>query len=714
MKTSNQYTSEVPTFDQELYPQQKEALDRIDSFLNSDDSVFILRGYAGTGKTTMIKAVLPIISRKGKYAQLMAPTGRAAKILHQKTQYPATTIHKAIYALDKLTAKRHDESGNLIKTATTQETDISHKDDVVEFWFDISDLDNTTSHNPSQYVFIIDEASMISSQKVEPEIFHFGTDILLEDLLTYAKLGSKSKIIFIGDPAQLPPVGDSESKALNEEFFINKGWATQSYDLTEVVRQSADSLILKNAMTIRTVLEQNARNSLIFSCKENEFERISSTMIPKKFVDLYPEPTMGAAAIVCYSNSMAKGYNDAIRNYYYPGKTSVQCGDILQVVRNCYMHERALFNGDFVRVIGVSDSTETQSARVWTSVGGSRIHQLISLKFRDVVVQSEEGEIYKMKIIDSLLNDTAPRLSVIEHTALYINFRMRHPELRNDHEAMAKALLEDPYYSALNVKYGYAITGHKSQGGDWNTVFVDYSDRVGLNDDALRWMYTATTRAKNILYGVNIPNIHPLEKLKFNPIIKFSKPAKDSLMVADIGGVDTLPNGATNIQKAKYFSIVKALNSMALSVKRVEFLPYKDRYHIEVGNRIIRYDCTYNGAGHYTKYTAIDVSDNDKSILMALQAEGAYIFNFDYEPSTDYLTILYHKVRSICSELGIVITNVVEEIKQYDVVYFLRTSGKFSQIKFYYNKNGFVTYGQPYSDVGEDDELLNELIKKLS
>ena len=210
------------------------------------------------------------------------------------------------------------------------------------------------------------------------------------------------------------------------------------------------------------------------------------------------------------------------------------------------------------------------------------------------------------------------------------------------------------------------------------------------------------------------PNIHPLEKLKFNPIIKFSKPAKDSLMVADIGGVDTLPNGATNIQKAKYFSIVEALNSMALPVKRVEFLPYKDRYHIEVGNRIIRYDCIYNGAGHYTTYTALDMSDNDKSIQMALQSEGAYIFNFDYEPSTDYLAILYHKVRSICSELGIVITNVVEEIKQYDVIYFLRTSGKFSQIKFYYNKKGFVTYGQPYSDVGEDDELLNELIKKLS
>ena len=703
----------------ELYPQQQEALDAIRSFLDSEEQVFILKGYAGTGKTTMIKALLPLLHNMGKYTTLMAPTGRAAKVLMTKTGREASTIHRTIYYVNKLTSVRHDENGELIKMVDYiyKDKEETRKHDVVEFWFGINQ-ERYADYNPQNAVYIVDEASMVSSRKTSNELFHFGSDVLLDDLLEYAELLKGGKIIFIGDPAQLPPVGDNRSAALSEEYFRGKGIGVTSFELTDVVRQAADSVILENAMMLRDLLQTQPRNTLTFKRCDNEVEDVLATTMVAKYIEMYPEPAFGDTAIICYSNKMAKGYNDAIRTYYYPGEKSVQAGDILQVVKNYYrvddasQSRDALYNGDFVRVLDVSSEVETQSAPVWTKPGNKR--EVISLAFRDVTVQTENGEIYKLKIIDSLLNSTNPCLTPNEHTALYINFRMRNPNLPKDKEAQAKMLLEDPYYNALNVKFGYAITGHKSQGGDWDTVFVDYNGRTGLDNDSLRWMYTATTRAKERLYGVNMPNIQPFDKLQFRPITKLNKPAANAQIVGNVGNVDMLTPNATASQKAKCLSVISALGQIGCKVDRVEQLQYKDRYYIRVADVIERYDCTYNGAGYYTAYNALDVSENNNAILGALQSEECYTYQFDYQPSHKVLVDLHAKMRSICDELGVSITNIVEDIKQYNVVYFLKTTGKYSYIKFYFDKNMFVTYGHPYSDIEAEDVLLNEIIAKLS
>lgn len=713
--------SEIQKSKISLYPQQEEALNKIKSFLQGDDSIFILRGYAGTGKTTMIRAILPAISSMGKAATLMVPTGRAANIIQKKSGCEAYTIHRTIYTVDKLTALRHDENGKLIETITasnhkedTTNTGASYADDSMEFWFYIKAY-NTDLYKPNQRVFIVDEASMISSQKSNNEIFHFGTDVLLNDLLTYARLDAGAKIIFVGDPAQLPPVGDNRSEPLNEDYFIKKGWKTQCFDLTEVVRQAADSTILRNAMIIRDVLNSSHRNELSFATKDGEVEETTSIDIVSKYVELSPEPALGNSVIVCYSNSMAKGYNDAIRANYYPHKDSVQVGDILQVVKNCYFDDgSAIFNGEFVRVLAYSESVDVQSAPVWVSVNGDRIRQTISLSFRDVTILSEDGLIRDLKIVDTLLGDASPNLNPVQHTALYINFRMRNPKLPKNQEVAARVLMKDPYYNALNVKYGYAITGHKSQGGDWNTVFVDYSGRTGLNNDSLRWMYTATTRAKSTLYGVNMPHIHPMDKLRFASVIKTNKAANNSMAIADLGSINLLPSGASCFQKAKCLSVMEALKPIGLSIERIELLQYKDRYYIKTNTGIERYDCTYNGTGYYTTFSAVDRSENNSVVLEALRSEACYIYQFSYSPAFDSLHILHAKMRSICDELNIAITNIVEDIRQYNVTYFLKTSGKFSHIKFYFDKNHFITYGQPTSDLGSDDDLLNKIIHKLS
>lgn len=703
----------------QLHPQQQQALDAICDFLNSENEIFILKGYAGTGKTTMIKAMLPKLHNLGKQTTLMAPTGRAARVLMSKTGEKASTIHRTIYSMNRLTSVCHDENGELIKMVdhfyNGQQDNRKH--DVVELWFGLNQ-DRATDYNPQNAVYIVDEASMVSSRKTTNELFHFGSDVLLDDLLEYAELSKGGKVIFIGDPAQLPPVGDNRSAALSEDYFKEKGIGVASFSLTDVVRQTKDSVILENAMMLRNLLQTQPRNTLTFNRSDNEVEDVLATTMVAKYIEMYPEPAFGETAIICYSNKMAKGYNDAIRSYYYPGEKNVRAGDILQVVKNFYrvddalQSRDALYNGDFVRVLDVSPEVETQSAPVWTKPGNKR--EVISLQFRDVTVQTENGDIFTLKIIDSLLNSTNPGLTPNEHIALYINFRMRNPNLPKDKEAQAKMLMEDPYYNALNVKYGYAITGHKSQGGDWDTVFVDYDGRTGLDDDSLRWMYTATTRAKKRLYGVNMPNILPFDKLQFRPITKLNKLATNAQIVGNVGNIDILSPNASAAQKAKCLSVISALKRISCKVDKVEQLQYKDRYHIRVNDVVEKYDCIYNGAGYYTTYNALDASENSNTILEALQSEECYTYQFDYLPSHKVLGDLHAKMRSICDELGVSITNIVEDIKQYNVVYFLKTTGKYSYIKFYFDKNMFVTYGHPYSDIEAGDVLLNEIIKKLS
>ena len=175
-----------------------------------------------------------------------------------------------------------------------------------------------------------------------------------------------------------------------------------------------------------------------------------------------------------------------------------------------------------------------------------------------------------------------------------------------------------------------------------------------------------------------------------------------------------LSSNASNSQKAKCLSVISALSRIGCRVDKIEQLQYKDRYHIRVSDVIERYDCTYNGAGYYTTYNALDASENSKAIIEALQSEECYTYQFDYSPSHKVLVDLHAKMRSICDELGVSITNIVEDIKQYNVVYFLKTTGKYSYIKFYFDKNMFVTYGHPYSDIEAEDVLLNEIIAKLS
>lgn len=700
-----------------LSQQQNEALELIQKFAeNKDKSVFILKGYAGTGKTTLIKELLRVLSNSGKHVSLMAPTGRATKVLREKTEYDACTIHRGIYAFENMRAVRYDEDGNLIITNHTEEgSQRSKGSDDLQFWFGIKQHD--PDDDPSQNIYIIDESSMISSRPAKNEQLHFGTDILLDDLLTYVQPHIGGKIIFVGDPAQLPPVGDNYSAALEPAYFEERELKVSQYELTEVLRQDSGSAILKNAMMIRNVLNcaPNTRNHLCFDRKEEEVVDMTADEVLDSFYNNNPNPMIGDSVILCYTNAAVKDYNDAIRRRYFPANKEIVAGDILQVVRNNINTYLGItyFNGDFVKTLQVSSEVETLSAPVWTDKNGERERVTISIDFRDAVLQMEDGSQTSCKIIDSLLNSREPNLTPLESVALYINFRMRHPHLKLNEEAFKDSLMEDPYFNAVQVKYGYAITGHKSQGGEWKTAYVDYSGRLGLNNDCLRWAYTATTRAANVLYGVNMPSITPMSSLVFNPIVKTGKPQKEAFSFGNVDDLDLLPPSASNSQKQKCIWTKQLLDEKGFFLKAIQPFQYDDKYVIETPSGCVTWDCYYNGAGLYTHFCPnISLVENEV-IRKIFEDESGIRFSFDYIPSSPSLDQLFNKMRSICDDLGITITNVVEHINQYNVCYYLKTSSKFSSIMFYFKGNMAITHALPSSETGPDDDKLKQLIEQF-
>ena len=672
-----------------LTSQQQQVLNSIKEFLNNDVSVFILKGYAGTGKTTMISYIIEEVEKHEKAPLLMAPTGRAARVLSSKTKREANTIHRCIYELDTIETKEGSDD--------------------IRYIFPLKDVEDAAK----DHICIVDESSMIGTREVQNELFEFGTGSLLNDLLTFVAPHRGGKVIFIGDPMQLPPVGDNVSNALDEQFFKDNKIKVVVGELTEVVRQNEDSAILGNAMKVRTLLESPQRNNLVFDRKENEVIDIEGYNMPKQLLNIYPKPEIGQSVIITFSNRQARDYNYIIREILYPGEKQIVIGDILQVVSNNYGLD--VMNGDFVKITDISGETEYQSAPVYVTVKKKRVRQNITLAFRNVRIMLDDGREKTCKIIESMLDDADANLTFIQIQALYINFCMRHQGLKRNSQEFKEFLKHDPYYNALRVKYGYAITGHKSQGGEWHTVFVDYTGRTGLTNDCLRWTYTVTTRASHILYGCNMPNVTPMSKLRVAPIIKASKTRDEYLSFTNVPETPYHSASAPNYLKAKYWAVSDELRNAGCAVKSVESKTYCEWYRIEDNqkqNHLVQ--CFYNKAGIFTRYMAGDCLEGVIPILSLIQVNMTPLCSFRYTPSSVVLKSLYNNVESICSDLDVKITNIVEHLPNYHVYYYLQGSGSYSCIQFFITKDGFISYAQPFSDMGSDDDVLKKVLEKLS
>ncbi len=444
---------------------QSELIAGLAGFISSEeqDKIMLIKGFAGTGKTTMINVLTQTLKLLKISVVLMAPTGRAAKVMSGYTSMPAFTIHKKIYRQQSSA----DGMGRFVLDKNL------HKDT----WF------------------VVDEASMISNENNEFSVF--GSGRLLDDLLEYVYSGTNCRLVLVGDTAQLPPVGLTVSPALNAVGLKEHGFEVAEYILTEVVRQASGSGILSCATQIRKYIEEDNPKGF-FQFNLNHFDdvvRISGEELIERISSCYDKYGIFDTTIVIRSNKRANLYNKGIRGSILYRENEMEKGDLLMIVKNNYYwidEDKKLdfiANGDIAEVISIYGYEE-----------------LYGFRFADVClrfVDYEDVEIDCKIFLDTLAIESAS-FSSGQNRQLFEAVSEDYQEIRNKQKRWKK-IRENPYFNALQVKYAYALTCHKAQGGQWKAVFVDHGYLVEdmLDREYYRWLYTAFTRPVEKLFLVN-------------------------------------------------------------------------------------------------------------------------------------------------------------------------------------------------------------------
>ena len=434
-------------------------------FSRQSDSVFLLKGYAGTGKTSLIGALVKTLDQLQQKCVLLAPTGRAAKVFSHYAQHPAYTIHKKIY--------RQRNFSN----------------DLDNFSLD----DNLHQHT----LFIVDEASMIANDGLAGAVF--GTGRLLDDLIQYVYAGTGCRLMLIGDTAQLPPVGEEESPALSADKLRGYGMEVYEAQLTEVVRQMHDSGILWNATELRRYISEENFLTLPSVRVEGfpDIRMVSGSELIEVINDCYGQAGMDETIVVCRSNKRANIYNKGIRNTILFREDELNSGDLLMVAKNNYFWTEGCKEIDF---IANGDIAVVRRVR--------RVREAYGFRFADVVLAfpDYDGMELEVKLLLDTLHTETPALPKELNDKLFYSVLEDYADITVKRERMKK-MKADPHYNALQVKYAYAVTCHKAQGGQWKRVFLDqgYMTEDMLTPDYFRWLYTAFTRATEILYLVNWP-----------------------------------------------------------------------------------------------------------------------------------------------------------------------------------------------------------------
>ena len=675
---------------------QSEAISMFTNFIGSDDDVMIMKGYAGTGKTTIIKEFIRIANERHREFRIFAPTGRAALILSEKTGCEASTIHRGIYILDEILCEDGDEETESEMT----------------YYYPLRPYKDENLRS----ITIVDESSMISSRFNKTELLRFGSGILLNDLMSNCGVGKGGKIVFVGDPAQLPPVGDSDSMALSADYFKSLGIKAIETELTEVVRQDKDSAILENATKVRDLLKERHRNTLTLAKKEHEFEQIQGKDIISRYMDLSPSPSADSPVIICWANKHAYEYNSLIREIMYKEAAGVvQVGDRIIVINNNYnLPGREIFNGEFAIIRHVSPETTTLSAPVYVEEGENCIRKEVSLTYRDISLEFSDGIVISCKIVDSLLMNNKKALTYEEVCSAFINFKIRHPELKAGSKEFSTAMKTDPYLNAIKAKFGYAITGHKSQGGEWKTVFADFSGRTGITDDALRWTYTVITRARECIYASGLCDTTPYSKMDIKSVNTLLSAVEEAYAYGPVPLTPFHGEGTHPAIRAQFLSISDALEERGYRITGASSFPYMERYLVSMlDETVLTFDIRYNKSNRFSRCKCKTVSDEAVKVADIIDNAPVMYIQVDYHPATAPLQHLYNSISSICDEEEITITNIVEHLESYKVIYYLKTSGRFSSITLYIDKNGMFTTVIPVSDI-ENDIKLTRLLEQIS
>ncbi len=454
-----------PTVEQDFF------LEKLSEFIFSPDdrAVFMLCGYAGTGKTTLVSALVRTFLQLQRHVVLLAPTGRAAKVFSSYSGKGAFTIHKWIYRQKSiLDATCFTLSDNRLRNA----------------------------------LFIVDEASMIAGGGLSG----FGSGSLIDDLVEFVYSGDGCRLLLLGDTAQLPPVGEELSPSLSPSYLSGMGLSVTRVELTQVMRQSEGSGILTNATMLRNIISAGDV-AVLPRLKLKGFADISivtgETLIETIETE-YANVGVDETIVLCRSNKRANIYNEGIRRRILYREDELNRGDVLMVVKNNYYWLEHVGKED-KSLLEKLDFVANGDVAEIMRVGG--IEDMYGFRFADVSLFFPDYECeMDVKILLNTLTSESPSLTKSENEQLFAAVWDDYDDIRAKRKRMEK-LREDPYYNAMQVKYGYAVTCHKAQGGQWKTVFLDqgFVSPEGLTADYFRWLYTAFTRATEHLYLVNWP-----------------------------------------------------------------------------------------------------------------------------------------------------------------------------------------------------------------
>lgn len=706
---------------------QHNALEKLHTFLESDERVFILQGYAGSGKTTLLKGIVEYLQSLEKKYQLMAPTGRAAKVINQKTGFESTTIHKGIYSFEELQELKQGEDEN----------DVS-------FLYQYKIRNNPEVHDS---VLIVDEASMLSDILSEGEFFRFGSGHLLRDLITYGRIQdttTTSKIIFIGDPAQLPPIGMNFSPALDPEYLRDTyNVKVAQSEMKEVKRQDASNCILISATKIRQCLTSGFFND--FDLRENGRDIFNPPY--QDYLETYKTQEK-QKVIICWKNKTALDLNKSIRRDKFGDDLPIQASDTVIIGSNNY--QLGIMNGEFAVVAEASPSVESREVSFYTKGGKT---QTVRLTWRSIslVLPDENNQPKNVSgyILENYLHGDN-YLKPEEQRALYIDFKNRHPKLKKGTEEFKEAIINDKYFNCILLKYGYAVTCHKAQGGEWESAFVFWDrgtqanfnfyeseqNRSGkTNPDFYRWAYTAVTRASEKLFCINPPyfsSFSGMNVIDANVQQAFNQLTGQSNPTSEINISEALP-------EMEKFGLADApltiqdhfihrwynLRKQYIDIEAWQKVGYEIRYIFKREDQTAAFKYWVNGQNVFkTNFQKLPTQTNSDELFEMISkilenspqvitnrnnAEGILTqigFDVALEEEKPFLKNLFDQVSQNLDE-GEVISDI--QHLNYRERYTIEKNAQSCVIDFEYNKDGFFGRVLPLENKCNSSEILEKV-----
>ena len=687
-----------------LSTDQHRKLNALQRFALGSAECCILQGGAGTGKTTLLAALSQWLRAEGLAHAFLAPTGRAARILRGKISADTSTIHQHIYSFANLEVFEEAESKN---------------DPGMRVRFTLKGDD------PGNMLFVVDEASMVGDQADKQDVLRFGSGRLLADLIEYTRIGRpgrmrgdiSAKLLFVGDPAQLPPVRQSFSPALSSDHLSAEyGLSCVELELTEVHRQEAGSAILERAAEIRRAVRAKSFNR--FSINPSGETLIEETVAQSidRIARAYREHKP-PGVLITYTNAKAAELNRAIRGSLWGDENAeLRPGDRLLINRNSPRCD--LYNGDLVRVESVADIPQRETVKP------TGLTSPITLTFRKATVayRDSAGVVQRLEclLLENLLNSKQGALTPEEQRGLLVEFQKRHgSSLKQNINAFSLALKEDPWFNALQVKYGYALTCHKAQGGEWDSAVVYFDFSGGKrNADFFRWAYTAITRAKKTLVTIGAPAFDAYSEMQWQKLAPLEVSATHEQECRAELPADPDWNrfsfSSSQVTLFTYHRKVRdALQTQGISIERLDHLSYCERYQIKCNGQIAGFQYRYNKTGRVSTIAVADGRWAGDAVLAqaAVQATQQALHHgetTDGEPLTDpFVSAFFNRLEKLSAGAGLHILS--KKVLQYKLRVEFSDGVLHGTLDFCYDSTPKWTTVQEVGGPGKSQGLIDKV-----